>query len=188
MSNIHHYLETGAVYFVTSNTKNREKLFAELLAARFLLVCISYHKFILDFKLFGYVIMPEHFHFLIQPSEKYNLSVIMRFIKGNFARKYNGWKGKTELIQQNSRRDLSPAYLNDGYVKKRARYQSVWQERFYETAMRNENDIFHWLEYMHNNPVKKGLVGSPAEYEFSSYSQYYGQKRRTVQIPIDPLW
>jgi hypothetical protein len=40
---------------------------------------------------------------------------------------------------------------------------------------------------MHNNPVKRGLVNSAEEYEFSSYHQYYGEPRQNIQIPIDKI-
>ena len=102
--------------------------------------------------------MPDHFHLLIQPSEKHNLSEILRFIKGNFARKYN------EIIKQKG---------------------DLWQRSFYEIAMRDSKDVLRWLEYMHYNPVKKGLVTFPEKYEFSSWWQYFGSKRGTVFVPID---
>jgi putative transposase len=93
----------------------------------------------LEFKLFGYVVMPDHFHLLIQPSKKFSLSEILRFIKGNFSRKYNEFTNKKG---------------------------EVWQRGFYDIAMRDEKDIIRWLEYIHYNPVKKGLVSSPDKYEF----------------------
>ncbi len=86
-----HYFEQGNIYFVTSITKDRKEIFVDIKAARFLLLTIAYFKYILDFLLFGYVIMLDHFHLLLQPSEKNPLSKIMRYIKGNFARKYNEW-------------------------------------------------------------------------------------------------
>lgn len=168
-----HYIEKGAVYYVTSVTYRRKEIFSEVLPARFLLITIAYHRYILEFKLFGYVIMPDHFHFLIQPSEKYSLPQIMKFIKGNFARKYNEWYGRRQLIA---------AYKS---AEKGILYKPVWQEGYYETLMRDEKDVINRLNYMHNNPVRKGLVKSPDEYEFSSYHQYYGVNREKIQIPID---
>ncbi len=84
-----HYFEKGAVYFITSVTKDRKEIFNHIITARFLAITIAYHKFILNFSLFGYVIMPDHFHLLLQLDDKYPLSIIMKGIKGNFARKYN---------------------------------------------------------------------------------------------------
>ncbi len=161
MVTLKHFIEKGAVYYVTSVTRNRREIFFDEFAARFLLITIAYHKYILEFSLFGYVIMPDHFHILLQPNDKYQLSKLMNYIKGNFARKYNLYRSEK------------------GHI---------WQEGYFETVMRSEKDVINRLNYMHNNPVRKNLVKEPKNYEFSSYNQYYGIKREKIQIPIDKLW
>ncbi len=158
MTKIRRYVEVGGVYFITSVTKNRLPLLVGI-SARFMVVNLIYHKYLLDYKLFGYVVIPDHFHMLLQPSEKYNISKIMNLIKGNFSRKYN---------EIHSREGMT-----------------VWQQGFYDRTMRDIKEINQWLEYMHWNPVKKKLVKSPGEYEFSSYHQYYGTARESVYAPID---
>ena len=179
-----HYLEKGAVYYVTSVTYNRKDIFSDTLSARFLLVTIVYHKYILEFNLFGYVIMPDHFHILLQPSERYDLPQIMKYIKGNFARKYNEWHSP-DISDTPGRAELIPHYkrVKDAVVS----YIPVWQRGYYETVMRDEKDIINRLNYMHNNPVRKGLVETPDQYEFSSFHQYYGTPREKIQIPIDKI-
>ncbi len=153
-----HFFQKEGVYFVTSVTYLRRKIFLEPINARFLLATISYHRFILEFKLFGYVIMPEHFHIIIAPSEKYSLSKIMNFIKGNFARKYNQIYKKTD---------------------------HVWQRRYYETVLKDKKELINRINYIHNNPVRQKLVIDVKDYEFSSYRQYFGETREKMQIPID---
>lgn len=169
MRKLRHYLEEGTIYFVTSVTKDRKNI---LLGdtARFLLITVAYHKYVLDFRLFGYVILPDHFHLLLQILEKISLSKIMKYVKGNFARKYN------QFIDP----DPGNRHLNVGY-------RSVWQREYYESAVRDEKSFIGRLNYIHNNPVKRGLVTSPDEYEFSSYHQYYGTQREKIQIPIDKI-
>lgn len=186
MGKLKHYLEKGVVYYVTSVTYKREKIFSDVFAARFMLVTIAYHKYIFEFNLFGYVIMPDHFHILLQPSDRYPLPIIMKHIKGNFARKYNEWQRgncSPDVPFVTGRRELIPAYRR----KKGVIYIPVWQEGYYETVMRDEQDMINRLNYMHNNPVRKGLVETPDKYEFSSYHQYFGVTRERIQIPIDKI-
>jgi len=185
MGKLKRYLEKGVVYFVTTNTYKRIKIFEEDVTSRFLLFCIGYHKFMLDFNLFGYVIMPDHIHLLIQPGDKYNLSSIMKFIKGNFARKYNEW---TKILKRDFS-NISNRHLNADYKQriKESIYKPVWQESFYDIGLRDEKQILKWLEYIHWNPVRKGLVNYPEDYEFSSYHQYFGVKRHKIQLPIDNI-
>jgi putative transposase len=161
MTKVRRYIESGGVYFITSVTEGRIPILVDV-SARFMVVNLIYHKYLLDYKLFGYVVMPEHFHLLIQPSKKYNISKIMNLVKGNFARKYN------EIHNRQGTK--------------------VWQQGFHDSVVRDEKEINKWLEYMHWNPVKKGLVKSPAEYEFSSHCQYYGITRKSIYVPIDRLW
>jgi putative transposase len=166
-----HYFEKGQIYFVTSITKNREKIFLNHDAAKFLVVTIAYHKYVLKFLLFGYVIMPDHFHLLIQPSDEYSLSLIMKFVKGNFARKYNEFMSPVE----GGSRHLSVGY------------KSVWQKEYYEYVIRGRDDFIEKLNYIHNNPIKQGLVKEQKEYEFSSYHQWYGEVRQKIQCPVDKI-
>jgi len=161
MTKARRYIEPGGVYFITSVTNKRAPLLVNEVAARFLVASLIFHKYIFNYKLLGYVVMPNHFHILVQPNDRYNISKIMNHIKGNYARKYN------QIIR---------------------RVGKLWQQGFYDSVMRDENEIRKWLEYMHNNPVDAGIVSSPEEYEFSSYHQYYGNLRTSIQAVIDKIW
>lgn len=145
------FYEKGVIYNLTSVTKNRMSLFLRTDACEFLIKCFEYQKYILAFKLFGFIIMPDHIHCLILPSEDSDISVIMKHLKGNFARKYN-WIHAT--------------------------YGSLWQRRYYDTGIRGMLQMVSTLNYIHNNPVRAGLVTSPKDYRFSSYQYYYGNSYR----------
>ena len=90
--------------------------------------------------------MPDHLHLVIHPVGIYNFSYIMKMIKGSFTRKINKANGKTGKI---------------------------WQKGFYDEYIRDELHLLRVLEYMHNNPVKAGLVTTAEEYSFSSYNHYF---------------
>ncbi|MEO0182716.1 MAG: transposase, partial [candidate division WOR-3 bacterium] len=107
-----------------------------------------------------YLIMPESFYVIIQPGKMFSVSKIMKLIKGNFARKYNE-------------------------VKKRE--GTVWAQSFEAEIVENMNELKERLEYIHMQPVTRGLVQNPGEYEFSSYNNYSRARRTTVQLVIDPL-
>lgn len=173
-----HYFANGQIYFVTSNTKDRKEINNNI-AARFFVITIAYHKYVLNFSLFGYVIMPDHFHLLLQPCEKSPLPKIMNYIKGNFARKYN------EFINPDLQDNVNLIDYQGGKLQKS--FNSVWQKEYYEYVIRDEKDFIEKLNYIHNNPVKKGLVKNPDEYEFSSYLQWYSGLRQKIQIPIDKV-
>jgi REP element-mobilizing transposase RayT len=101
-------------------------------------------------------IMPDHVHLLLYPlriqvGHWYDLSVIMKGIKGVSARRINQLLGTTG---------------------------SVWQEESYDRIVRDEQELQEKVEYMYNNPVKAGLVQNPEDYRFFVYPEMLvGQTR-----------
>jgi len=138
------------VYYVTTVTYKRERIFLNPFAAKFLITNVAYHKFILDYKLYAYVVMPDHFHLIIQPVGEWDISKIMNYIKGTFSRKYN------------------KVYNRKGHL---------WQKGFFERVCRSKRNIISAINYVHMNPVRIGLVNSPEEYPYSSFWQIYGHQR-----------
>jgi putative transposase len=48
----------------------------------------------------------------------------------------------------------------------------LWQRRFYDMNIWSEKNRFEKLNYMHGNPVKRGLVNSPDQWPWSSFRFY----------------
>jgi putative transposase len=146
MGDIKRYKEDGYIYFVTTNAYSRKEIFKNQKACEFLRSIISYYRFVCKFKLYSYCIMPEHLHLIIQPlSKQYDISVIMKEIKGTFAREYN------ILTRKGG---------------------EIWQRRFYDSVIKDENDLMAKINYIFENPVRKGIVKTAIEYEFSSAKNY----------------
>ncbi len=161
MGNIKRFYETNAAYFLTTRTENKIAVFGDLKNCKILLVTLEYFKLVLDYRLYGFCIMPDHLHLVMQPIGIYNFSYIMKMIKGSFTRKLNKANGKTGKI---------------------------WQKGFYDECVRDEMHMLRVLEYMHNNPVKARLVMTAEEYLFSSYNHYFQTACQPNQIiEIDKL-
>src|SRR5256885_14956 len=52
------------------------------------------------------------------------------------------------------------------------RRRGVWQRRFWEHTIVNQEDLNAHLDYIHYNPVKQGLVSCPHAWEFSSFHRW----------------
>ncbi|MBN1794261.1 MAG: transposase [Candidatus Omnitrophica bacterium] len=155
MSTIKRYCVKNAAYFLTTNTKGRIEIFREPKNCDLLLITIEYFKRVLDCKVYGFCVMPDHCHLAIHPFGRYTFSYIMKMIKGSFARRLN---------------------------KSRDTQGTIWQRKFYEVCILTNFDLINRLEYMHNNPVKAGLVKTPEQYPYSSYNHYI--KNDYAQNPI----
>jgi len=96
-------------------------------------------------RLLAWVILPEHFHAVIDLNSE-NLSNVVKTLKMSFAAKYRCCKG--------------------------VRGGRVWQHRFWDHIIRDDNDLNRHIDYIHFNPVKHGLVDSPIEYGNSSFQDH----------------
>ena len=56
----------------------------------------------------------------------------------------------------------------------------------YDRNVRDEAELFEKIGYIHNNPVQRGLVGSPLDWRWSS-ARWYAGHRETSPIAIDAI-
>jgi hypothetical protein len=71
-------------------------------------------------------------------------------------------------------------FLNDGLGLPR-----FWQARFYDFNVYSSYKLREKLEYMHANPVKRGLVKNPGAWTWSSFLFY--EKGERGLVTIDPI-
>jgi putative transposase len=53
-----------------------------------------------------------------------------------------------------------------------SRPRRVWQRRFWDHVIRDDNDLHRHLDYIHHNPVKHGLVARTRDYPWSSFGSF----------------
>ncbi len=117
----------------------------------------------------GYVIMPDHVHALLYFKEP---AMISRFIQQ--------WKRKSSHQMKKFLEEHLPAYVAEIDLK-----EPIWQARFYDFNVFSVDKAREKLEYMHNNPVRKGLVANAVEWCYGSARWYL--LHRSVGIEIVSL-
>ncbi|MGO9107827.1 MAG: transposase, partial [Thermoguttaceae bacterium] len=129
-----------------------------------------------DFNIWAYVIMPEHAHVLLWPKQmKYNVGMIMKGIKQAVARK------ATNYLRINSPEFLER--LKVTWPTGRVEYRFWLQGGGYDRNIDNSKTAWHSVIYLHNNPVRRGLVASSTDWEWSSARWYAGQAQ--VRLAMD---
>jgi putative transposase len=63
----------------------------------------------------------------------------------------------------------------------------VWERRYYDFNIRSRKKRIEKLRYIHRNPVRRELVERPEDWKWSSYRDYAGLGRGTVNVTI-PEW
>ncbi len=173
-----HYYEPGGIYFITKNTQNGRPYFADDATKLLLIDDFRFYREKLRYKLFLFVIMPTHFHWMIQPSEE-DFETFKRD-QIEYQKKYHDAPEHYYLskIMEDLERHCAFA-INK---RENSRGRAIWQEGFWDEPIRDQKAFESVADYIHNNPVKAGLVDSPDEYRFSSYSNWYLSDNSLIEL------
>ena len=98
----------------------------------------------------AWVVLPDHIHCMWRlPESDTNYSLRWHLIKARFSHGLPSGASRPSLL--------------------RRREKGIWQRRFWEHHIRNEDDWRNHLHYCWMNPVKHGLVAAPEHWPYSSY-------------------
>ena len=149
-------------HFITASCYRRLPLLTRHRARDFFLSVLERVRRRYEFVVVGYVVMPEHVHLLISEPRRGTASTVMQVLKQAVAR---------PLLRQ--RRD-QPGFWDP--------LEHFWQKRFYDFNVGSGKKVGEKLEYMHLNPVKRGLVDSPELWAWSSYRAYAVRESGPVKL------
>ncbi len=148
----------GATYFFTLVTYQRQHIFSSPKPISLLIESIDRIKTYHPFNIEAYCILPDHIHFIWSlPEDDHNYSMRISQIKRRFSKQY------TETF------DLSKE-MNKSRQKRKE--SSIWQRRFWEHWIRDENDLNRHIDYIHYNPVKHSLVSRAQDWKYSSFHEF----------------
>lgn len=109
------------------------------------------------FKIDAIVVLPEHLHCIwTMPAGDADYSMRWNLIKSGFSR----------LITADEKR-------SDSRIKRGER--GIWQRRYWEHVIRDEQDFERHVDYIHWNPVKHGWVQRVSDWPYSSFHTYVRQ-------------
>jgi putative transposase len=127
------------------------------------------------FQLWAYVLMPEHVHLLVYPGDTAEqMPRFLQAVKEPVARQ------AIRYLQANSPAWLARLTVREG---KRQRHR-FWQPGGgYDRNVTSSAALCAMIEYIHANPVRRGLVAKAEDWEWSSAAWYAGM--RPVKIAMD---
>ena len=137
----------GGYYHVIARGNNREYIFNRDIDKGYFLKLLNESRQNMRFKLMGYVLMDNHYHLLVQTGDV-KLQKIMHQINNKYSKYFNA------------------IYERCGHV---------FQGRYKASVIRNELYLLKVLAYIHQNPVKAGMVKKVEDYKWSS-DKFYRRK------------
>ncbi len=118
------------------------------------------YKFTADhhpFETIAICILPDHLHAIWSlPAADLNFPLRWSLIKSKFSR------------------GLGPGLRSQSQIEKREK--GIWQRRYWEHAICNDDDLTRHIDYIHYNPVKHGHVAQVQDWPHSSFHRYVAQR------------
>ncbi len=154
----HH--ENDDLHFVTFSCYHRQPYLQPSSRKDLFLYVLEQVREKYRFSVTGYVLMPEHVHLLSKPAVA-PLSVALQVLKQTVSRRVSCSEPHTSL-------------------------ESFWQRRFYDFNVRTRKKRIEKLRYIHQNPVRRGLVQKPEDWIWSSFRHY--ALGEPCVVTIDSSW
>jgi putative transposase len=152
-------LTSGATYFFIVVTFRRTPLFAQPENVERLRAAFRDERARRSFIIDAVAILPDHIHAIwTLPPGDADYSMRWRNIKRSF----------TAAIDPDQRPHV---FVSRQHKKE----QAIWQRRFWEHRIRDQEDFNRHVDYIHYNPVKHGYVSRPGEWPYSSIHSYIRQ-------------
>jgi putative transposase len=161
----------GDLHFVTFSCYRRKALLGTARARDRFVKILDEVRCRHEFRLVGYVVMPEHVHLLLSEPAKKSPSKILQVLKQKVAR---------ALLKK--RRKVTNGQLSLPFESCPREEAHFWQRRFYDFNVWSEKKLKEKLEYMHANPVQRKLGEHPKDWPWSSWAHYAGKGERRIRI------
>jgi putative transposase len=148
----------GGTFFFTLVSYDRRPILTTDLGRRCLHEAIVTIKDLTPFQLFAICLLPDHLHTVwILPSGDCEYPTRLKRIKHEFSSRWLA-AGGTEA-------EVTAAEKAEGR-------RGIWQPRYWEHTVRDEDDLERCVDYIHWNPRKHGVVRSVRDWPYSSFHRF----------------
>jgi putative transposase len=169
MTGLRHYDNLGTARFLTFSCFRKRPVFSSDAACSVFLRRLSELRSCSRVKILGYVVMPDHVHLVLYPPDGLRLGLAIGQVKSLAAREILAFGGPPLAVGRASSAEI----------------HKIWERRCYDHNCRTPETVREKIAYCHNNPVRRGLVSEPGEWEYSSFRWYAGE--REVPLGIDAV-
>ncbi|NLN49737.1 MAG: hypothetical protein GX154_11765 [Clostridiales bacterium] len=146
----------GGIYHVIARGNNKEHIFKESIDKGYFIKQLKEYMGGMNYRIFGYVLMDNHYHIIIQTMDK-KLQEIMHRLNNKYSKYFNG---------------------------KYNRIGHVFQGRYKAILIQDERYLIWVLRYIHQNPIKAGICEKVNEFKWSSDFFYRMRVKDFVNVDI----
>ncbi len=146
----------GHYYHVYNRGANRQSIFRE--EDNYLLLLRRMKQYLKQYQItvLVYCLLPNHYHFLLRQETEKSVSLLMQAIFNSYSKAYNR------------------AYAHTG---------TLFEGPFRAVPVTTDAYLLHLCRYIHANPVTHSLVAHPADWPYSNYLEWTGERPGTLYDP-----
>ena len=170
-----HYDGDGRARFVTFSLHRPLPVLADDRYCREVAKSVNHVREKYKFQLMGYVFMPEHVHLVLIPRIDTKVGEIIGKIKRQSSIAIH------ELLNICDPDLLSGLFTCRNGVRRFV----LWKRRCYDHNCRTPESMWQKINYCHDNPVRRTLVATPEEWQWSSYRWYQGHQDVPLMMDVD---
>ena len=164
--------QVGQAHFVTSTIVDWLPVFTTDAACDILVDALTYCQAQKGLQIYAWVILDNHFHAIVAAQE---LSRVMAAVKRHTARR---------IVEEAEARGRG--WLLDQFARQRARHKvesqhQIWQEGFHPQELSTDEAMLQKIDYVHHNPVARGLVSLPEHWRYSSAHEWLAGSRPVLR-------
>lgn len=128
----------------------------------------------------GWCLMSNHIHLIVGREKDHNIEHIIRdFKKYTSVHICRAIESKTGERRSQWMLDL---FRKAAVESKKHQKYMFWQNQYHPIELDTNEMLDQKLEYVHNNPVKAGIVERPEDYPYSSARDYYTDQKGQIDI------
>jgi len=145
--------QTGQYYHIYNRGRSRLSIFKEPANYLFVLRKIKHYSREYNLVMVAYCLMPNHYHFLIRQDGAHPAGLLPQRIFNSYSKAYN------------------KRYKHSG---------TLFEGPYKVKPVVKTSHLLHLCRYIHGNPVKDGLVSDPADWPYSNYLEWIGERDGTL--------
>ena len=181
MKNYKVYSETTSFYYSTLSIVNWVPIFQAEPYFNIIIDSLTYCRIHKGLYLLGYIIMPSHLHLITSNKIEYKLPDIIRDFKT-----YTSKRIRNQLEAEN-RLEFLKLFQKAAKGLKKQNFK-IWQDDYHPIALTSEKWLYQKMDYIHQNPVRKGFVEYPEQWKYSSARNWLLDDDRVMTIDRQVLF
>lgn len=166
-----------SMYFCTDVISGWQYVFTSPEFFQIIIESLSFCQREKGLNIHGYVVMPNHVHTILSAQQN-DLADILRDYKRFTSRRIS------ETLESVKSQRLRKYFAAVAHMAGKGNSSKVWQTGSHPISIDSDDFLHQKLNYIHENPVRKGYVDRPEHWIYSSARNYYLDDHSIIKIDI----